>query len=125
MKHALIVVLSATACGPGGGGAGTPTASGAAFPYDLVCDSADTAESSTLFCMRIDTRDGDIRHVELSKLPQSNGPTRSAEGPPGTYKLVCDSTDTSTKSDFRCLRLNRQTGEVLLIALPKVGKFPE
>jgi hypothetical protein len=90
-----------------------------------VCDSADTTQSSTLFCMRIDTRDGDIRYVDLSKLTQSNGPTKSPAATPGTFTLVCDSTNTSTKSDFRCLRLNRRTGELLLVNLPKLGKTPE
>lgn len=100
-----------------------PAASMAAF--ELVCDSADTDQSSTLFCMRIDTRDGDVRTVDLAKLPTSNGPTKGAGAAPGTFALVCDSTDTATKADFRCIRLNRQTGEMLLVNLPKVAKTPD
>lgn len=93
--------------------------------FDLVCDSADTDQSSTMFCMRVDTRDGDIRYVDLAKLPQSNGPTKTTAATSGTYKIVCDSTDTATKSDVRCLRLNRQTGEMLLVNLPKLARTPE
>jgi hypothetical protein len=92
--------------------------------YKLVCDSSDTRQSSTLFWVRIDTRDGDIRSVDLGRLPQSNGPTRSAAGDPGRYDLVCDSTNTDTRSDFRCLRLDRQTGEMMLVNLPKLGVIP-
>jgi hypothetical protein len=96
-----------------------------AMNYDLVCDSADTNESSTMFCMRIDTRNGDVLFVDQTKLTQSNGPTAAAVAEPaGTYQLVCDSTNTPTKADFRCLRLHRGTGEVLLVGLPKVGKVP-
>jgi hypothetical protein len=94
--------------------------------FDLVCDSADTNESSTMFCMRMDTRNGDILFVDQTKLTQSNGPTAAAmTEPPESYQLVCDSTNTPTKADFRCLRLHRGTGEIVLVGLPKVGKFPQ
>lgn len=93
--------------------------------YDLVCDSADTDESSTMFCIRIDTRNGDILFVDQTKLTLSNGPTAAATvEPAGSYLLVCDSTNTPAKADFRCLRLHRGTGEMLLVGLPKLGKIP-
>lgn len=117
----LMAVSASTACGKANrGGSGGP-----AHNYELVCDSSDTRETSTLFCMRMDTRTGDVKRVDLSRLPQSNGPTKAAEEPAGVYQLVCDSTDTELKSDFRCIRLNRRTGELLLVSLPKVETFPE
>jgi len=118
--------LGVAACrGDAAPAAAPPAPAAAAFPYDLVCDSSDTQQSSTLFCMRIDTRTGDVRAINLTKLPVSNGPTASPEGPAGTYVLVCDSTDTPARSEFRCLRMNRQTGELLVVSLPKVGVLPE
>lgn len=121
----LLVVLLAASCSERPLPAASDPAGSVALPFHLVCDSADTRESSTLFCVRLDTRDGDVRRVDLSKLPQSNGPTRAAAGPAGTYQLVCDSTNTEVQSDFRCVRLHRQTGELLLVRLPKVGVIPE
>lgn len=119
---AVAAALLAAACGRD---APRPAAAHEAPPYELVCDSSDTTQSSTLFCMRIDTRTGDVRTVDLAKLPTSNGPTASPAGPSGTYDLVCDSTDTATHSEFRCLRFNRQTGEAMIVKLPKVGIVPE
>ena len=92
--------------------------------FELVCDSSDTRESSTLFCTRIDTRTGDVKRIDISKLSQSNGPTAAAEERDGTYQLVCDSTDTEARSDFRCVRINTETGELLLVGLPKVEVIP-
>src|SRR5262245_30420498 len=101
------------------------TNSGEGHAFELVCDSTDTRETSTLFCMLHDTRTGDVRRVDISKLPQSNGPTKSEAGPPGSYQLVCDSTDTESSSDFRCIRLNRRNGEMMLVNLRKVSAVPE
>jgi hypothetical protein len=94
-------------------------------PFDLVCDSTDTLESSTLHCVRIDTRDGDTRRVLLNSIPRAQGPTRSAPEAPGTYQLVCNSTDTPQRSDFRCVRLNRRTGELLIVAEQLLPTIPE
>lgn len=106
------------------GGCAAPSADRAP-PFDLVCDSADTRQASTLHCVLVDTRNGDVKRVALERLPQSNGPTRATDAPAGTYKLVCDSTDTDTRSDFRCVRLNVRTGELLLVNVPLVGTVPE
>ncbi len=93
--------------------------------YELVCAAADTRDSSVFHCLRSDTRTGDVRHVDLSKLPISNGPTASSAGPPGTYQLVCGATSTETRSDVRCVRLHRQTGDLLLVNLSKLRPWPE
>jgi hypothetical protein len=117
-----LAALALVACD---GGQGERAAAAPAAPaFDLVCDSTDTRTASTLFCMRIDTRTGDVLRVDLSRLPQSNGPTGAADEPAGTYQLVCDATNTESRGDFRCVRVNRRTGELLLIRLPKVGQVP-
>ncbi len=115
-------VLSLLACTdkPGPGKAAAPPR------YQLHCESSDTAESSQLFCVRMDTRTGDVRRVDLDQLTRSAGPTAVAEPEPdGTFQLACDATVTDKRSDLYCLRLNTRSGELLLIGLPKVGKFPE
>jgi hypothetical protein len=94
-------------------------------PYEIVCDSADTDETSTMFCVRIDTRTGDLRRVALDKIPRLEGaaaaqPDKGA----GAFQLACDSTNTATKADFRCVRLDRNTGDVVLVNLPSIPTMP-
>ena len=74
--------------------------------------------------MRSDTRTGDVKRVNIDKLPVSNGPTAAAPGRPGRYQLVCDATSTETRSDFYCLRLDTESGEMMLINLLKVSEIP-
>jgi hypothetical protein len=119
MAAVLVTMLSLASCerSAGNGARGD-------VRYRLVCDSADTAQSSTLFCTRLDTRTGDVRTVDLAKVSVSNGPVGGPEYPPGTYELVCKSTQTPQRADYRCVRLNASTGEILLLNLPKVGVIP-
>jgi hypothetical protein len=92
--------------------------------YELRCNSSNTKQQSQLFCVRHDTTTGDVRRVAIDRLPRSSGPTAAAAGPEGTYQLVCEATSTETRSDFYCVRLNRKTGELLMVALPKLGVIP-
>ncbi len=92
--------------------------------FQLVCESVDTHTQSIEFCLRIDTRNGNIVRVDATKIPRSNGPTKTADRAAGTYQLVCDATNTATKSDLSCLRINRVTGDLLLVTLPKIPQFP-
>lgn len=93
-------------------------------PFALTCDSADTETQSTLFCVRTDTRNGDVVVIDLARVPLTAGTSRAAEGPSGTYQTVCDSTNTSQKSDFRCLRLDTRTGEVVMLRLSELPRWP-
>lgn len=114
------LALALAACAPA---RGDPAP--AALPFELVCDSADTDASSTLFCVRLDTRDGDVRAVDLAALAISNGPTRvESAAAPGTFALACDGTSTAATADFRCVRLDRRTGDLLLVGLPRVPITP-
>lgn len=115
-------VLGLLALGCGSSAPATPPPP---LPFDLVCDSTDTADTSSLHCMRIDSRDGSIRRIALDRLPQTTGSGQDQAGEPGRWKLVCDATDTSTRSDFRCLRLDRRDGGVELVVLPEVRPFPD
>ncbi len=93
-------------------------------PFSLICDSADTRVSSTLFCMLIDTRNGAVTRVDINELPRITGEDIDATGTLGAFELVCDSTNTETKSDFRCLRLDRRTGTLALITFPDEAAAP-
>lgn len=96
----------------------------AAPRFQLVCDSADTSEKSTLFCVRADSRNGDTHVIDIDKLPITSGPSKAADERDGTYQTVCDSTVTPTKSDFRCLRLHTGSGEVVVLRLAELPRWP-
>lgn len=118
---AIALVLAACARDPG-----APTA-GAAAPapaYTLACHASNTATSAQVHCVRTDTRTGDVVRVDHARLPISNGPTASAPAPAGRYQLACTATATDQRSDFYCVRLDTQTGDLMLINLLKVGQIP-
>jgi hypothetical protein len=74
--------------------------------------------------MRTDTRTGDIMRVEIFKLPVSHGPTGIPAGSAGRFEIECAAASTDTKSDFYCVRLNTETGEMMLVNLQKIPPFP-
>lgn len=113
----LAVLLLGAACSK-------PAPTRDAHPYALACDSADTAQKSTLFCVRTDTRNGDALVVDLDRLPITSGASRAADAPAGTYQTVCDSTVTPTKSDFGCVRLHTGTGELVMLRLSELPHWP-
>ncbi|MBK9032092.1 MAG: hypothetical protein IPL61_12365 [Myxococcales bacterium] len=118
-RAALVLALVLVgACGAKGGG------STGAGPFALACDSADTAQKSTMFCVRTDSRNGDALVVDLDRLPITSGASRAAAGPAGTYQTVCDSTVTPQKSDFGCVRLHTGTGEVVVLRLSELPHWP-
>lgn len=78
-----------------------------------------------MFCMRHDTRNGEIKRVKLDHIPVSQGKTRSSVSEAGTYQLECAATSSEKKADVYCVRLNTESGDMLLVALPKVGEIPE
>jgi len=116
MRSALLLVAVA-ACARG--------ASAAAPAFELACDSADTQQQSTLFCVRTDTRNGDAVVLDLAKLPTTTGTSRASDAPAGTYQTVCDSTNTAQKADFRCLRLDTRTGDVVMLRLAELPRWPK
>ena len=100
---------------------------GAAPPspsFRLDCAASDTDTAAQVYCVRTDTRSGDVKRVNIYELPVSNGPTASAAGRPGLYQTVCAATSTPQRSDFFCVRLNVDTGDLLLVNLTKVGQLP-
>ena len=92
--------------------------------YELDCAPANTANAAQLQCVRTDTRTGDIVVVDYMRLPASNGPTAAGMAPAGRFATVCDAASTATRADFYCIRMNTETGELLLINLQKVQVMP-
>ena len=112
MRVALLA-LAATACAPKSDPVRTAR-------YQLACDSADTAQASTLFCVRLDTRNGDAMIVDIDKLPVTSGSSRATDENDGTYVIECDSTVTPQSSDFRCLRMHTRTGDLAMLRLSEL-----
>lgn len=107
-------------------GAGCPGPGGGERPaFELSCHSASTATSRQVHCVRTDTRSGDVLRVDLARLPQSNGPTASGQGPAGRFHTACATAASSEQADFYCVRLNTDTGELLLLNLGKLGQLPQ
>ncbi len=122
---ALAALAALAACGRGGGGGGGGGASVAGDgAFDLAGEGSATDTTGTAYCVRTDTRSGDVVRVDLNSLPVSNGPTGTASGPAGRYKTVCSAVNMAERSDFYCVRLNTESGELLMINLTKVGEIP-
>jgi hypothetical protein len=114
-----ITIIVLTACRDDGG-----TVSPPAPVFELDCDSSDTATASHLFCVRTDTRNGEILRVNPQQLPTTSGSTAVAPGRHGRFTTVCDATATDTHSDFYCIRLNTETGDMVLVNLQKIDLVP-
>jgi hypothetical protein len=122
----LSAVLGLVACGnqgASGGGGGGGKAEEAAFALD--CQGSATNTSGQVYCVRTDTRSGDVLKVDMSKLPISQGPTGAAAGPAGRYDTQCVAINMAERSDFACVRLNTESGELLLVNLQKVDTLPK
>jgi hypothetical protein len=94
-------------------------------PFALACAAADTTTQSTLYCVRTDTRNGDVAVLDLAKLPLTTGPSKAADAPSGTYQTTCASTNTAQKSDFHCVRLDTRTGDVVMLRLAELPRWPQ
>ena len=62
--------------------------------------------------------------MDYHQLVVASGPTAAAVGPLGTYQLECEATFSATRSDLYCIRMNTETGEMLLVALPTLETIP-
>jgi hypothetical protein len=117
MRSILLLTLFA-ACDWGGGSTPPPT------NFELACDSADTASQTQLYCIRTDTRNGDVLRVDYNALPVSAGSTAGNQQDAETFTTVCHATSTNTTAELYCIRMNRVTGDMLLINLQQVGSLP-
>ncbi len=122
-----LAVLALAACGRGSGGSGSGSGGASAAgdnAFDLECAGSATNTSGQAYCVRTDTRTGDVLRVEIPKLAISNGPTGAAAAPAGRYETECVAVNMAERSDFYCVRLNTESGEMMLVNLTKVGELP-
>src|SRR6476619_7462870 len=109
-----IAALTISACSNSAPVVGNSPTSGAPA-YTLACHSASTATSRAFHCIRTDTRTGDVVRVAVDKLPVSKGPVGVSAGPVGRYETACIAASSDAQSDFYCVRLNTDSGEMLLL----------
>jgi hypothetical protein len=118
------LVAVALAAGCTQGPAPAPAPSGPAPNYELACAPANTPSAAQLHCARTDTRTGDVQVVEVMRLPVADGPTAVGAAPAGRFTTTCAATSTTERADFFCVRMNTETGELLLVNLQKVPVVP-
>ena len=97
---------------------------GTAANYELDCGAANTATAAQLHCIRTDTRSGEVVVVNYLKLPVSNGSTATGPAPAGRFTTSCSAPSTEKQADFYCIRMNTETGELLLINLQRANVVP-
>ncbi len=120
MSTVVILSLAVFACGCN---SASPNAA-MAPAFALACASTDTPTESTFHCVRTDTRNGDVRLIDLDRVPITSGSSRAGDEESGTYQTFCDATTTSQTSDLRCVRLHTRTGEVVVLALAELPRWP-
>jgi hypothetical protein len=120
MRIALLLV--AAACS--GSGSGIPPGSSPPANYELDCAAANTATAAEIHCVRTDTRSGDVVVIDYLKLPVSSGSTATGTAPAGRFTTACTATSMEKRADFYCIRMNTETGELLLVNLQKASVFP-
>lgn len=125
----LLFVLGAAACKAEPEKAAAPAvAASTATPrspnFELDCAPSNTSNAAVLFCVRTDTRSGEVMNVNIFALPVSTGSTRVGDGPAGRFTTTCDATSTNTHSDFYCVRMNTDSGEMVMVNLQKIGSIP-
>jgi hypothetical protein len=92
--------------------------------YTLTCNGVSTATNAQMQCARLDTRSGEVVIVDYMRLPQSSGSTATGNATPGRFQLACAAPSSDNHGEFLCVRLNTETGELLLVNLTKLAVFP-
>ena len=92
--------------------------------YTLDCAPSNTDTAAQLFCVRTDTRSGEVKRVSYLQVPVAPGSATTASAEPGTFQTECAATSTPQRSDFYCLRMNVVTGEIVLVNLQKSAQIP-
>jgi hypothetical protein len=92
--------------------------------FTLDCAPSNTDTAAQLFCVRTDTRSGEVKRVSYLQVPVVAGSASTASAEPGTFQTECAATSTPQRSDFYCLRLNVVTGEIVLVNLQKSAQIP-
>jgi hypothetical protein len=92
--------------------------------YQLACDTNDTESLSEWKCLRLDSRRGSAVYVDLNRVTVSDGRGFESPSEVGRYRAYCNSTRTAHEANFRCVRLDAKTGDVMLQPVDKLGTVP-
>lgn len=120
----MATTLAAACNGGAARSPGEPAAAARAPSFELACAASNTAATAAIFCVRTDTRNGDLLNVNYLALPPTNGSTKVSDNPPGRFTTVCTATSTTNHSDFYCVRMNTETGDMVLVNLQKLNAIP-
>ena len=112
----MIALIAGLGCNP----------SNADWAYDLTCEGLSTENRSAVVCLRLKTSDGTVHAVDTAKLPKLGSSTvETKPGKPGLYRIACGTGNTPKQAKITCLRLNRQTGELVSIQTDKLDRLPK
>lgn len=103
---------------------GAAVSAASTVSYELDCEASNTQTAAQLNCVRTDTRNGDVVVIDYMRLPVSNGSTATGAAAAGRFTTTCAATSTEQRAEFFCIRMNTETGELLLINLQKVTVLP-
>ena len=90
----------------------------------IACEPSNTDTAAQFFCVRTDSRSGEVKRVNYLQLPVVAGSATTAAAEPGTFQTECAATSTPQRSDFDCRRLHVVTGELVLVNLQKSSTIP-
>ena len=62
--------------------------------------------------------------ANLEKLPVLAGSTGAAASPAGRFQVSCVSAASAEQADFYCVRLNTESGEMMMLNMTKVPQVP-
>lgn len=86
--------------------------------YDLACDTTDMEGASVWKCAKIDTRKGVVSLVDLDKIETTDGLGFAHAAEVGRYEVRCNSTAVQHEGEFRCVRLDTESGTIQYVKFP-------
>jgi len=94
--------------------------------FDMSCNGLSTNARGAVACIRLDSVSGDVHFIDIDKLSTLGASTASkqATGNNGQFGLACGVSNTPREATMRCVRLNRTSGEMVLLDLSRLPRLP-
>ena len=114
----LLALASFAACSANG--------SGNNWRYAMTCNGLSTEARGAVACLRLDSASGDVHFIDIDKLSTLGASTAAKQSPAGSgkYSLSCGVSNTPKEATMRCVRLNRASGEMVLLDLSRLPRLP-
>ena len=119
MRAFFIFALTAfAACSPNG--------SSAEWRFSMTCNGLSTDARGAVACIRLDSLSGDVHFIDIDKLSTLGASTAAKQnaGQTGQFALSCGVSNTPREATMRCVRLNRASGEMVLLDLSRLPRLP-